>query len=64
MPAIKEPCKLEACNIQTCLTKNAFQPERCHDAIWKLQKCCERCEYKSTHCASVSGLLNTFKKKT
>jgi hypothetical protein len=29
MPAIKEPCKLEACNIQTCLTKNAFQPERC-----------------------------------
>jgi hypothetical protein len=28
MPAIKEPCKLEACNIQSCLTKNAFNPER------------------------------------
>lgn len=28
MPSIKEPCKQEACNIQSCLTKNAFNPER------------------------------------
>lgn len=28
MPASKEPCKQEACNIQSCLTKNAFNPER------------------------------------
>ncbi|XXG74207.1 hypothetical protein AAC387_Pa07g2987 [Persea americana] len=55
----KEPCKKEACDIQSCLTKNNFIPQRCLKVIELLQTCCERCKYNSTHCASVSGLLKT-----
>ncbi|KAG0557413.1 hypothetical protein M758_11G123100 [Ceratodon purpureus] len=63
MPAVKEPCKQEACNIQACLSKNAFNSERCLQAILKLQKCCDNCENKSTHCASVKPLLEQIAKK-
>nr|CAD1842062.1 unnamed protein product [Ananas comosus var. bracteatus] len=58
----KEPCKKEACDIQACLTKNNFDPQRCLKVIELLQSCCEKCEYKSTHCASLSGLLKTSSK--
>ncbi|CAN6543274.1 unnamed protein product [Malus baccata var. baccata] len=53
----KEPCKKEACNIQACLSKNNFLPQKCWKVIEQLQACCEKCTYNSTHCASVSGLL-------
>ncbi|XP_042497497.1 cx9C motif-containing protein 4 isoform X2 [Macadamia integrifolia] len=58
----KEPCKKEACDIQACLSKNNFMPQRCRKVIEQLQSCCEKCEYKSTHCASVSGLLKQITK--
>ncbi|KAK2665590.1 hypothetical protein Ddye_004164 [Dipteronia dyeriana] len=58
----KEPCKKEACNIQACLTKNNFLPQRCQKVIELLQSCCEKCNYNSTHCASVSGLLKNIGK--
>ncbi|XP_018502409.2 cx9C motif-containing protein 4-like [Pyrus x bretschneideri] len=53
----KEPCKKEACNIQACLSKKNFLPQKCWKVIEQLQACCEKCTYNSTHCASVSGLL-------
>ncbi|KAG9444108.1 hypothetical protein H6P81_015448 [Aristolochia fimbriata] len=59
----KEPCKKEACDIQACLTKNNFNPQRCLKVIELLQSCCEKCQYNSTHCASLSGLLKTSPKK-
>ncbi|XP_047958857.1 cx9C motif-containing protein 4 isoform X2 [Salvia hispanica] len=58
----KEPCKKEACNIQACLSKNNFLPQRCVKVIQQLQYCCEQCEYKSTHCASVAGILKQINK--
>ncbi|CAM8937592.1 unnamed protein product [Rhodiola kirilowii] len=58
----KEPCKKQACDIQACLTKNNFNSQRCRRVIELLQSCCEECEYKSTHCGSVSGLLKQIKK--
>ncbi|KNA26093.1 hypothetical protein SOVF_000130 [Spinacia oleracea] len=58
----KEPCKKQACDIQACLSKNNFNPQRCIDVILKLQKCCENCNYDSTHCASMSGLLKQHSK--
>ncbi|XP_059653552.1 uncharacterized protein LOC132300476 [Cornus florida] len=61
-PPIKEPCKKEACDIQACLSKNNFLPQRCIKVIESLQSCCEKCENKSTHCASVSGLLKQMPK--
>ncbi|PON48789.1 Mature-T-Cell Proliferation I type [Parasponia andersonii] len=53
----KEPCKKEACDIQACLSKNNFLPQKCVTVIQKLQSCCEKSDYNSTHCASVAGLL-------
>ncbi|XP_054800328.1 uncharacterized protein LOC129304630 [Prosopis cineraria] len=53
----KEPCKKQACDIQACLSKNNFIPQRCLQVIEKLESCCEKCNYKSTHCGSLSGLL-------
>ncbi|XP_031489745.1 uncharacterized protein LOC116257271 [Nymphaea colorata] len=58
----REPCKKEACDIQSCLTKNNFIPQRCLQVIQKLQLCCEKCKYNSTHCASLSDLLKTSTK--
>ncbi|XP_015865756.1 uncharacterized protein LOC107403392 [Ziziphus jujuba] len=58
----KEPCKKEACDIQACLSKNNFLPKRCLKVIESLQSCCEKCNYNSTHCASVSGLLKQISK--
>ncbi|PRQ19764.1 putative cysteine alpha-hairpin motif superfamily, mature-T-Cell Proliferation I type [Rosa chinensis] len=52
-----EPCKKEACLIQACLSKNDFLPHKCLKVIEMLQSCCEKCNYDSTHCASLSGLL-------
>ncbi|KAI5055823.1 hypothetical protein GOP47_0029344, partial [Adiantum capillus-veneris] len=63
MPKSKEPCSQEACDIQTCLVKNNFITERCFPVIEALQACCEKCNSKSTHCASLSGLLGQRKKK-
>ncbi|XP_044489424.1 cx9C motif-containing protein 4 [Mangifera indica] len=59
----KEPCKKEACDIQACLTKNNFLPQRCQKVIELLQSCCEKCKNDSMHCASVSGLLKQIAKK-
>ncbi|KAG4378231.1 hypothetical protein GLYMA_17G000900v4 [Glycine max] len=60
--ASKEPCKKEACDIQACLSKNNFLPQNIHTArclkvIELLDSCCAKCDYNSTHCASLSGLL-------
>ncbi|XP_050209280.1 uncharacterized protein LOC126659991 [Mercurialis annua] len=62
-PPIKEPCKKEACDIQACLSKNNFLPQRCVKVIENLQSCCEKCENKSTHCGSVSSLLKQIPKR-
>ncbi|CAK9318128.1 unnamed protein product [Citrullus colocynthis] len=61
-PPSKEPCKKEACDIQACLSKNNFLPHKCVRVIQLLQCCCENCDYKSTHCASVSDLLKQMPK--
>ncbi|CAN6339877.1 unnamed protein product, partial [Urochloa humidicola] len=58
----KEPCKKEACDIQACLSKNMFDSRKCVRVIQLLQSCCEQCEYKSTHCGSLSGLLKNISK--
>ncbi|KAH7277684.1 hypothetical protein KP509_38G002100 [Ceratopteris richardii] len=62
MPKSKEPCYQEACKIQACLKKNNFILERCFAVIEALQTCCKNCNSKSTHCASLAGLLAQKKK--
>ncbi|CAM6109795.1 unnamed protein product [Calypogeia fissa] len=62
-PPNPEPCSRHACDIQTCLVKNDFQHERCIYEISKLQKCCEKIEYKSVHCGSVTNIVGSKKPK-
>lgn len=54
-----KPCNKEACDIQTCLSKNDFDVERCIPVVMRLRDCCDRVQNKSRHCASLSGLLGT-----
>ncbi|GAU44650.1 hypothetical protein TSUD_204300 [Trifolium subterraneum] len=35
----------------------SFDTARCLKVIELLDSCCSRCDYNSTHCASLSGLL-------
>ncbi|KAJ7561468.1 hypothetical protein O6H91_03G029700 [Diphasiastrum complanatum] len=57
MPTSKDLCNKEACDIQSCLKKNGFIPERCRKVIEALERCCEKCSYNSKHCGSMSRLL-------
>ncbi|GBG87184.1 hypothetical protein CBR_g44919 [Chara braunii] len=59
----EEPCHRHACVIQRCLVKNDFVPDKCARPIIALRSCCEEHSYKSTHCASLSGLIDIINKK-
>ena len=49
-----QACKTEACAIQTCLSKNHYQGEKCQEPIQALMKCCEKYQVL----ASLQSLLN------
>ncbi|EJD47044.1 DUF1903-domain-containing protein [Auricularia subglabra TFB-10046 SS5] len=41
--AKKEPqCQAQACDLQGCLNKNTYNPERCDAQMRKLYECCAR----------------------
>lgn len=44
----KDPCKQEACDIQSCLKKNNYVEERCTDEIERLKDCCRKWFKKSS----------------
>ncbi|TFK33539.1 DUF1903-domain-containing protein [Crucibulum laeve] len=41
MPA-ETPCQAEACDLQACLGKNTYKPERCDQHVRNLYKCCQK----------------------
>lgn len=52
-----------ACVVVPLMITNTLSSSRCLDVILKLQKCCDHCDNKSTHCASVKPLLQQITKK-
>ncbi|GAA97069.1 uncharacterized protein L969DRAFT_54333 [Mixia osmundae IAM 14324] len=41
MPVSEDPpCQMEACAIQTCLSRNSYNQERCQSSVTALYKCC------------------------
>ncbi|KAK6915943.1 Mature-T-Cell Proliferation I type [Dillenia turbinata] len=78
-PCKKEACDIQACltknnfnsqrlgwirSMKSSHTSTAVcGSSRCHEVIQLLQSCCENCEYKSTHCGSMSGLLRQITKQ-
>ncbi|KAH9814064.1 hypothetical protein DFH28DRAFT_1083104 [Melampsora americana] len=61
-------CQLEACQLQKCLNRYTYQPERCDELIKKLYKCCQMMydengdQIKSTACASKSKVKEKIEK--
>ncbi|KAH9927755.1 DUF1903-domain-containing protein [Fomitopsis serialis] len=39
--AADPPCQAEACELQTCLNKNTYKPEKCEEHMRNLYKCCQ-----------------------
>ncbi|XP_034945476.1 cx9C motif-containing protein 4 [Chelonus insularis] len=37
-----DPCKKYACQLQTCLKDNVYQPSRCTSVIENLRQCCRK----------------------
>lgn len=60
-----DPCKQEACDIQTCLKNNHFQQDKCLEYIENLKKCCRiwmksSSDLKSDCC---SGFIKSLKEE-
>ena len=61
-----DPCKQEACAIQTCLKHNNFVEDKCRDEIENLKQCCREWfanptkTYQSDCC---SGFTKEFEKQ-
>ncbi|KAH8827697.1 DUF1903-domain-containing protein, partial [Flagelloscypha sp. PMI_526] len=36
-----QSCQAQACDLQSCLNKNAYTPENCEAAMRKLYTCCQ-----------------------
>ncbi|KAF4562927.1 hypothetical protein EYR40_007360 [Pleurotus pulmonarius] len=42
MPKNPEPCQPEACDLQSCLGKNAYAPNKCDKHLKRLYLCCQK----------------------
>ncbi|XP_037032446.1 cx9C motif-containing protein 4 [Bradysia coprophila] len=49
----KDPCKLNACKIQSCLTKNNYQESACLDVLEEMRQCCLKYHDKSLCCSGI-----------
>ncbi|KZV82882.1 DUF1903-domain-containing protein [Exidia glandulosa HHB12029] len=42
MPKDDQACQAQACDLQACLNKNTYNPERCDAQMFKLYECCAK----------------------
>ncbi|KAH7096831.1 DUF1903-domain-containing protein [Auriculariales sp. MPI-PUGE-AT-0066] len=66
MPTDSAHCQAQACDLQACLNKNTYTPEKCDTLVRKLYECCGRMYDKdngasSTACPSETILRRWFK---
>ncbi|KZT04696.1 uncharacterized protein LAESUDRAFT_682572 [Laetiporus sulphureus 93-53] len=40
-PSSEQACQAEACELQACLTRNTYSPDKCDVCLRKLYKCCQ-----------------------
>ncbi|KAK0081099.1 hypothetical protein PV325_012794 [Microctonus aethiopoides] len=48
-----DPCKKYACQLQTCLRDNVYQPSRCEAVIEELRQCCIKHSDRSLVCEGI-----------
>ncbi|KAF5371671.1 hypothetical protein D9758_003535 [Tetrapyrgos nigripes] len=42
------PCQAQACDLQACLNKNTYKPEKCDQHLRNLYLCCQRMYQESS----------------
>ena len=48
-----DACKKEACQIQTCFSRNQYNMVKCAQVVEKLRSCCRTQGKASVHCQSL-----------
>lgn len=49
----KDPCKISACRIQTCLKEHEFDETRCYDVLEDMRQCCLKWHKVSLCCSGI-----------
>uniref|UniRef100_A0A2M3ZBH9 Cx9C motif-containing protein 4 n=1 Tax=Anopheles braziliensis TaxID=58242 RepID=A0A2M3ZBH9_9DIPT len=49
----KDPCKVAACRIQTCLKEHDFDEVKCYDVIEDMRQCCLKWHKVSLCCSGI-----------
>lgn len=49
----KDPCKVSACRIQTCLKEHNFDETRCYDVLEAMRQCCLKWHQVSLCCSGI-----------
>ncbi|EIM80743.1 DUF1903-domain-containing protein [Stereum hirsutum FP-91666 SS1] len=61
------PCQAEACSLQTCLSRNTYNPSKCDSHVRKLYECCQMMydstdgKGESTACPIPSAVTRWFR---
>jgi len=48
-----DPCKKNACNIQSCLAENNYKEEKCLDVLEEMRQCCIKWKSISLCCEGI-----------
>ncbi|XP_029713515.2 cx9C motif-containing protein 4 [Aedes albopictus] len=49
----KDPCKISACRIQTCLKEHKFDETKCYDVLEDMRQCCLKFHKVSLCCSGI-----------
>ncbi|XP_062555017.1 cx9C motif-containing protein 4 [Armigeres subalbatus] len=49
----KDPCKVSACRIQTCLKEHHFDETKCYDVLEDMRQCCLKWHKVSLCCSGI-----------
>ncbi|XP_055621805.1 cx9C motif-containing protein 4 [Toxorhynchites rutilus septentrionalis] len=49
----KDPCKVSACRIQTCLKEHNFDETRCYGVLEDMRQCCLKWHKVSLCCSGI-----------
>ncbi|KAG5672209.1 hypothetical protein PVAND_002353 [Polypedilum vanderplanki] len=48
-----DPCKANACKIQTCLKENKYQEDNCLEVLEQMRQCCIKFKSESLCCEGI-----------
>ncbi|CAD7088984.1 unnamed protein product [Hermetia illucens] len=60
----KDPCKANACRIQSCLKENNYQEGSCLDVLEDMRQCCLKWHDQSLCCSGINLEKSYLPKKS